>query len=382
MNNSSTQTLAPQPDKSSKSKAKPLIPVTIITGFLGSGKTTLLNHILNQRQDLNVAVLVNEFGDINIDSQLLVSIDENMMQLSNGCICCTINDDLLQSVQTLIDRPDPPDYLVVETTGVADPLPIILTFMGSHLRDRTTVDSILTLIDAENFTPDCFGSDAALKQLTYGDLLLLNKIDLVDETRLDEIESHIRGIKRDPKILRLQQSVVPLPVILGIALDHSDLGDLADDAAVHDHDHDHHNHDHHNHDHSHDHEHEHHEHHEHHDHGHDHDHGHHHHSDHLAQDGFVSVSFQGDRPLSLRKFQQFLDHQLPEEVYRGKGIIWFVESEQRHVFQLSGKRVSLDTGAWTESPKNQIVFIGRNLDQDNLRQSLQACEVAQTNSPS
>ena len=124
------------------------MPVTIITGFLGSGKTTLLNYILQNCQDLKVAVLVNEFGDINIDSQLLVSVDENMMELTNGCICCTINDGLLDAVYSVLECNDRIDYLVVETTGIADPLPIALTFLGTELRDLTRLDAILTLVDA------------------------------------------------------------------------------------------------------------------------------------------------------------------------------------------------------------------------------------------
>ncbi|NJO77009.1 MAG: GTP-binding protein, partial [Leptolyngbyaceae cyanobacterium RM1_406_9] len=151
------------------------MPVTIITGFLGSGKTTLLNHILNNRQDLKVAILVNEFGDINIDSQLLVSMDEDMVELSNGCICCTINDGLVDAVYNVLERDERVDYMVIETTGVADPLPIILTFLGTELRDLTRLDSIVTVVDSEAFTPDHFDSEAAFKQIAYGDVTILNK---------------------------------------------------------------------------------------------------------------------------------------------------------------------------------------------------------------
>ena len=129
------------------------MPVTIITGFLGSGKTTLLNQILSNRQDLKVAVLVNEFGDIDIDSQLLVSIDQDMVELSNGCICCTINDGLVDAVYNVLEKSDRIDYMVIETTGIADPLPIMLTFVGTELRDLTHLDSVITLVDASEFTP-------------------------------------------------------------------------------------------------------------------------------------------------------------------------------------------------------------------------------------
>ncbi len=147
------------------------IPVTIITGFLGSGKTTLLNQILQNKQNLKVAVLVNEFGDISIDSQLLVSYDEDMVELSNGCICCTINDGLVEAVYRILERDEKVDYLVIETTGIADPLPIILTFVGTEFRDSTRLDSIITVVDADLFDADHFNSEAAIKQIAYADMV-------------------------------------------------------------------------------------------------------------------------------------------------------------------------------------------------------------------
>ena len=194
------------------------MPVSIITGFLGSGKTTLLNQILQNKQDLKVAVLVNEFGDINIDSQLLISVDEAMMELSNGCICCTINDGLVDAVYRVLEREDRIDYLVIETTGVADPLPIILTFLGTELRDLTNLDSIITVVDAEAFDEEHFQSEAALRQITYGDIILLNKIDLVKPEKIQELEDFIHDVKSGAKILHTQYGEVALPLILDVGL--------------------------------------------------------------------------------------------------------------------------------------------------------------------
>ena len=151
-------------------------PVTIITGFLGSGKTTLLNNILTNRDNLKIAVLVNEFGEINIDSQLLVSIDEDMILLSNGCICCTINASLIDAINKVIEQNNI-DYIVIETTGLAEPVPLIMTFSSTNLRDMTRLDSILTLVDAENFSLINFDNQIALEQVIYGDIIILNKID-------------------------------------------------------------------------------------------------------------------------------------------------------------------------------------------------------------
>ena len=340
------------------------LPVTIITGFLGSGKTTLLNHILTNQQGLKTAVLVNEFGEIGIDNELIISSDENLVELSNGCICCTINEDLVQAVYQVLELQEKIDYLVVETTGLADPLPVALTFLGTELRDMTRLDSIITMVDCANFSLDLFDSQAAFSQITYGDIIVLNKTDLVDEVDVDNLEVRIRDMKEGARILRTQKAQVSLPLVLSVGLFESDK--YFDQAAQSEHSH------HHHHDHDHDHEHHHHDHHDHH-HHHDHDHHHHHHSHHLENDGFISLSFQSDKQLSLRKFQYFLDNQLPLNVFRAKGILWFDESPRRHIFHLSGKRFSIEDDEWKGEKKNQLVFIGQDLDLEELRKQLEDC---------
>ena len=316
------------------------LPVTIITGFLGSGKTTLLNHILTNQQGLKTAVLVNEFGEIGIDNELIISTDENMVELNNGCVCCTINDDLIQAVYQVLEREEKVDYLVVETTGLADPLPVALTFLGTELRDMTRLDSIITMVDCANFSLDLFNSQAAYSQITYGDIIILNKTDLVDEGNVDALEVRIRNMKEGARILRTHNAQVSLPLVLSVGLFSSDKYSESE----HDHHHDH-----------------------------DHDHDHHHHSHHLENDGFISLSFQSDKPFSIKKFQYFLDNQLPLNVFRAKGILWFDESPHRHIFHLSGKRFTIEDDEWKGERKNQLVLIGQNLDLDHLRTLLEKC---------
>ena len=312
------------------------LPVTIITGFLGSGKTTLLNHILQNNRDLKIAVLVNEFGEINIDSQLLVSVDRDMIELSNGCICCTINEGLVDAVYNILERDPPVDYLIIETTGVADPLPIILTFLGAEFRYLTRLDSIIATIDSETFTPDCFDSEAALQQVALSDIVLLNKTDLAKEKKVEELEQYIQTTKDRARILRSQYGKVPLPLILDVGLTQLDRYRGQGDREHH---------------------------HEH----------HHHHSHHLENDGFMSMSFQSDRPLDVSKFERVLN-QMSTDIFRGKGILWFSDTpETRYIFQLSGGRYDLKAEDWLEKPKNQLVLIGRHIDTQAMSRQLEGC---------
>jgi len=348
------------------------IPVTVLTGYLGAGKTTLLNRILSEPHGKRYAVIVNEFGEIGIDNDLVVGADEEVFEMNNGCICCTVRGDLIRIIEGLLRRRGKFDAIIVETTGLADPAPVAQTFfVDEEVQENARLDAVVTVADAKWLLARLKDAPEAKNQIAFADVILLNKTDLVTPEELDEVEARIRGLNPYARVIRTVRSQAPLSEILDRgAFDLERVLSIEPaflEADDHDHDHHHHDHDHHGHD----------------EHGHDHghDHGHHHHGGlkHYHDEDVQSVALTVPGDVDPDKFMPWVQTLAQEEgqnFLRWKGILAFKGEPRRFVFQ--GVHMILDgdlTREWKpdETRTSKLVFIGKELNEDALRKGFEAC---------
>ncbi|HEY7300268.1 MAG TPA: GTP-binding protein [Xanthobacteraceae bacterium] len=344
------------------------IPVTVLTGYLGAGKTTLLNRILSEPHGRRYAVIVNEFGEIGIDGDLVVGADEEVFEMNNGCICCTVRGDLVRIIDGLMRRKGRFDAIIVETTGLADPAPVAQTFfLDEAVGRRTRLDAVVTVADAKWLAARLKDAPEAKNQIAFADVVLINKTDLVEPDELAEVEARIRGLNPYARLHRTERCAVALPEVLDRnAFDLDRILDLEPqflEAADHDHSHDH--------DHGHD--------------GHDHQHdgGSHHHDHgtlrHYHDEEMQSLSLATDRPLDADKFFPWVQDLVQKEgpsILRCKGILSFKDDPERFVFQ--GVHMILDGDhqrPWRDNERREsrVIFIGRNLPQENIREGFAGC---------
>jgi G3E family GTPase len=313
------------------------VPVTLLTGFLGAGKTTLLNRILNGQHGLRVGVLVNDFGAINIDAELIEGVEENTINLTNGCVCCEIRDDLVNSLEQLLTREDAIDYVILEASGVADPEGIVMTFLNPRYEGLLKFDSITCIIDADGIFAD--GDNERLnllklRQIGFADLVVLNKVDLVSpehvEVAREWIDLHINRIR----IIEATRCNVPLEILLAV-------GRFDPAQAVSRHE------------------------------GHE-----HHHGEGTLGSMFQTWSYESDCPFSLEALREMVRKELPASIYRCKGIVFTAKSpEKRYALQAVGRRVEItELGDWgARMPKNRLVAIGSSIDNEELSSKFDAC---------
>ena len=349
-------------------------PVTVLTGYLGAGKTTLLNRILTEDHGKRYAVIVNEFGEIGIDNDLVVGADEDVFEMNNGCVCCTVRGDLIRVVNGLMkrQRPGKPafDAIIVETTGLADPGPVAQTFfVDEEVKAKTQLDSVTALVDAKHVMARLDDSKEAREQVAFADRIILNKVDLATEDELAAVEARLRALNPLAPIVRAERADVPLEQVLGqhgFDLDriaevrpdfvnppHGAEGHVHDDHCGHDHGHHHH-------------------------HGHD-DHHHHGPGGHAHADDIKGVALSLDRPMDGTRFTAWLDKLLGEkgqDILRAKGIIDVAGEDRRLVFQAVHMILEGDLQKpWGDKERrwSRAVFIGRDLDEAELRRGFEAC---------
>jgi G3E family GTPase len=358
------------------------IPVTVLTGYLGAGKTTLLNRILTEDHGKKFAVIVNEFGEIGIDNELVVDADEEVFEMNNGCICCTVRGDLIRIIEGLMRRKGKFDAILVETTGLADPAPVAQTFfVDADVQKETRLDAIVTVADAKFLAARLKDAPEAKNQIVFADVILLNKTDLVSRAELEEVEARIRGLNPYARLHRTQNCNIALDEVLDRkAFELDRILDLDPDFLTveeHDHGHDHdHGHVHHHHDHDAHHDHDHHD----HDCTPDCDHEDHHHAPKVLHDDEVkSVAIQLDGPVDPDLFLPWINEVVQKDgpdILRSKGILAFPNEPKRYVFQ--GVHMILDGDLqrdWKPEEKraSRIVFIGRKLKETELREGFKAC---------
>jgi len=331
---------------SEKSPVSEKIPVTVLTGYLGAGKTTLLNRILSEPHGKRYAVIVNEFGEIGIDNDLVVGVDEEVFEMNNGCICCTVRGDLVRILDGLMRRKGKFDAIIVETTGLADPAPVAQTFfIDENVGRKTKLDAVVTVADAKWLNERLKDAPEAKNQIAFADVILINKTDLVSPEELSDIEARIRGINPYAKLHKTERAKVPLDAVLGRnAFDLDRILDLEPDFLG----------------------------------GDDHDHGHgglkHYHDEEMQ-----SIALRTDKPLDPDKFLPWVQDLVQKEgpnILRCKGILAFKDDDQRFVFQ--GVHMILDGDhqrPWKAGEKrdSRIVFIGRNLPGKMITDGFESC---------
>ena len=314
-------------------------PVTLLTGYLGAGKTTLLNRILTEEHGKKFAVIVNEFGEEGIDNDLVIGADEEVFEMNNGCICCTVRGDLIRILGGLLDRAERFDGVIIETTGLADPGPVIQTFfVDDEMRERLRLDQVVTVVDAAHFLDKVDESHEAEEQAAFADLIVLNKIDLVEADALAAVRAKIGSLNPHATLIETTHSAAPLDALLDRAAFDLDRlleiepGFLEEDPEDHEHD-----------------------------------------------DTVGSVSLTTETPLDARAFSEWMRALVREHgpsIFRSKGILSFADAPKRYVFQ--GVHMVMDSqwGAeWApgETRVSRLVFIGRNLDAAMLRDGFEAC---------